>query len=333
MRVALLYGAVPEGAPADELDVLAEVAAAERALRGLGHETRRFPLSLHLNEAAAGLRSFAADVVVNLVETLHGRGELAHLAPSLLDFLRLPYTGAATEAMFLTSNKVLAKRWLRSGGLPTPPWATRQELARGAPLAVPAIVKPVSEDASVGIDESSIVRRRDQLLEATQERSRRLGTECFAEQYVEGREFNLSVLETLRGVEVLPPAEIKFRNYPEGKPRMVCYRAKWEADSFEFENTPRTFDFHDCDHPLLERLTALARACWSHFGLRGYARVDFRVDARGEPWVLEINANPCISPESGFVAAAERAGLGYRELLTHFLEAALGRTLRAGEPA
>jgi D-alanine-D-alanine ligase len=209
--------------------------------------------------------------------------------------------------------------------VPTPEWATEPELAAGAAVPTPAIVKPVSEDASIGIDDSSIVRDADRLLEETRSRSLRLGTECFAERYVEGREFNLSLVETPSGPEVLPPAEIRFRDYPPGRARMVCYRAKWETGSFEYLNTPRAFDFPAADRPLLDRLASLARACWVHLGLAGYARVDFRVDLLGEPWVLEVNANPCISPESGFVAAAAARGLGYRELFSLLVRSALAR--------
>ncbi|MBI5441623.1 MAG: ATP-grasp domain-containing protein [Deltaproteobacteria bacterium] len=328
MRVALLFGAVPEEAPADELDVLREVELAEETLRRLGHETARVPLSLRLDEGARALTGFSPDVVVNLVETLEGKGDLAHFAPALLDRLRLPYTGAPTQALFLTSDKVLAKRWLVAAGLPTPAWATERELAAGARIPTPAIIKPVSEDASVGIDETSVVSRGDRVWAETRARTLRLGSECFAERYIEGREFNLSLLETADGPQVLPPAEIRFAGYPAEKPRMVCYRAKWDAASFEYRNTPRSFDFPASDRALLERLASMATACWRHFGLAGYARVDFRVDRSGEPWVLEINANPCISPESGFVAAAARAGYGYPELLSRFLEVALRRVAR-----
>jgi D-alanine-D-alanine ligase len=109
--------------------------------------------------------------------------------------------------------------------------------------------------------------------------------------------------------QILPPAEIRFVGYPDGKPTMVGYRAKWEEGSFEFNRTPRTFDFPAADSGLIRSLVDISRACWKAFDLRGYARVDFRVDRAGRPWVLEVNTNPCISPDAGFAAAAGRAGL------------------------
>ena len=130
------------------------------------------------------------------------------------------------------------------------------------------------------------------------------GGECFAEAYIDGREFNLSLLASKAGPQVLPPAEIRFEDYPEGKTRIVGYRAKWHESSFEYLHTVRSFEFPPEDDELLSRLKDLAVRCWSLFDLRGYARVDFRVDRDGRPWVLEVNVNPCLSPDAGFFAAA-----------------------------
>jgi D-alanine-D-alanine ligase len=149
------------------------------------------------------------------------------------------------------------------------------------------------------------------------------GKPFFAERFVEGREFNLSLLgET---PDVLPPAEIDFGAYPAEKPRIVGFGAKWTHASFEFKNTPRRFDFPAADTSLVRQMTNLAVECWRLFGLRGYARVDFRVDLAEQPWILEINTNPCIAPTSGFAAAMEQAGLSYDDGIQRIIEAALPR--------
>ena len=122
------------------------------------------------------------------------------------------------------------------------------------------------------------------------------------------------------GPEVLPPAEIDFSAFPPDKPRIVGYRAKWEETAFEFANTPRQFDFATSEQPLLERLCVLARACWPLFGLRGYVRGDFRVDTGGCPWILEINTNPCLSPDGGFAAAIARAGIGFDQAIARIVQ-------------
>jgi D-alanine-D-alanine ligase len=156
-----------------------------------------------------------------------------------------------------------------------------------------------------------------------QDRAPALGGACFAEAYVAGREFNLSILEEADGPRVLPPAEIIFAEFEPEKPHIVDYRAKWDPDSFEYHHTPRRFAFDGADQALVGQLTALALACWRVFDLKGYARVDFRVDRCGRPWILEVNANPCLSPDAGFAAAVRQAGLTYGQALQYIIDAAL----------
>ena len=150
-----------------------------------------------------------------------------------------------------------------------------------------------------------------------------LGTPHFAEDYIDGREFNLSVLATDLGPSVLPSAEIEFTDFPADKPKIVGHDAKWNEHTAEYMNTPRRFTFTHGDQPLLDELQSLARRCWEVFCLRGYARVDFRVDADGQPWILEINANPCLSPDAGFAAAVAQAGLTFDTVVSRILHDAL----------
>jgi D-alanine-D-alanine ligase len=151
-------------------------------------------------------------------------------------------------------------------------------------------------------------------------RSESSGGEWFAETFVEGREFNLSILADENGPEVLPPAEIIFEGYSEEMPKIVDYRAKWDETAYSYHHTPRNFDFASSDLPLLETLKKLALDCWKVFDLRGYARVDFRVDTKGAPWVLEVNANPCLSTDAGFAAALERAGISFKAAVDRILK-------------
>ena len=260
-------------------------------------------------------------MVFNLVETLAGKGSLIHLVPSLLDALKIPYTGAGMEAMLLTSNKLLAKRWLAAAGLPTP--AVVHDCRNAEELRIEGawLVKSVWEHASVGLDEDSVLfgADRKRLLAEMDARREALGGACLAEAYIDGRELNLSLLAGERRTGGPPPAEIRFDAYPPGKVRVVGYRSKWEEGTFEFANTPRTFEFPAQDAPLLAHLKELALRCWQLFDLRGYARIDFRVDREGRPWILEVNANPCLSPDAGFSAATLRAGLTFPDVLCRIL--------------
>ncbi len=324
MKAVILHSEIDACASADEQDVLVQVETVTAALRALGHETQALPFSLDLAAMADRLQRASCDLVFNLVETCAGKGRLIHLAPALLDALGIPYTGAGTEATFLSSNKLAAKRILRASRLRTPGWVSLTDSSLKAPFPAgsPFIVKSVWEHASVGLEEGSVVSPRSLggLRDEIRGRLGTLGGAAYAERYVDGREFNLSVLAGSRGPEVLPPAEIEFLGYGDEKLRIVGYRAKWDEKAYEYHHTPRRFDFGPQDGPLLRSLKSTALRCWELFGLRGYARVDYRVDRGGVPWILEINSNPCLSPDSGFAAATDRAGIRFEAVIGRIID-------------
>jgi D-alanine-D-alanine ligase len=140
------------------------------------------------------------------------------------------------------------------------------------------------------------------------------------QDFIEGREFNISVLADKSGPEVLPPAEIVFRNFPDTMPRIVDFKAKWVMDAFEFENTIREFPGSNLSPVLADGLRETASRCWHLFGLKGYARVDVRIDDNENIYVIEINANPCISPDGGFVAATKQAGYDLKDVLRRIID-------------
>ncbi|MFH0726919.1 MAG: GNAT family N-acetyltransferase [Pseudomonadota bacterium] len=349
MRVAILHNAVHDRSSADEKDVLAQVAAISAALMTLGHELAVLPCDLNLSALKRQLTDIGPDSVFNLVESLDARGALIHLVPFLLEGFPIPYTGAQAEATLLTSNKIMAKTRMRAAGLPTAEWigpypAKPTPLQKiGAPQSRKNktwIIKSVWEHASIGLDEEWLVKNgpADTVLTEMARRATDLGGACFAEEFIDGREFNLSLLTGPDGPVVLPPAEIRFVGYGPEKPRIVGYRAKWDSDSYEYTHTPRHFDFPEEDRPLLRNLKKLALSAWRCFGLEGYARVDFRVDSNNTPWILEVNTNPCLSPDAGFPAALEEAGIPFTEAVARILAAAafskdrLGFENRVGLP-
>jgi D-alanine-D-alanine ligase len=328
MRVAILYPQLAADAALEDQDSLVQVEAIAAALARLGHETMPVACDLDLAALRSQLEAVAPDVVFNLAESLGGADSLQYVPPALLDTLDVPYTGAPTEAIFQTTHKLLAKQLLHLAGLPTPGWLAwngRQMNVDAATLAPPYIVKAVWEHASRGLDDDNVVTDAAALVPRLRQHAARWRRPCFAEQYIAGREFNLALLTGPNGVEPLPPAEIDFSAFPPGKPHIVGHRAKWEDQSFEFHNTPRRFDFAAEDAPLLACLRELATRCWNVFGLAGYARVDFRVDAQARPWILEINTNPCLSPDAGFAAALARAGISFETAIQRILAAATDR--------
>ncbi|HES59234.1 MAG TPA: ATP-grasp domain-containing protein, partial [Caldithrix sp.] len=312
-KIIILHADIPNDATEDEKDVYQQVAAVSDALIELGYKPVTLPVSLDLEKARQEIIKINPRGIFNLVESLAGTGRLIHLAPALLEFLDVPFSGAGSEAMVVTTNKVLSKERLKTEGIPTPEWMIQSANTSDIPFDPPYIIKPVNEDASVGLDESSIAATRGQAAENLHMNDDKYGG-CFVEKYIPGREFNISLLAGSNGPEVLPPAEIKFVDFPKDKPHIVGYRAKWETESFEYRNTVRSFEFANEDKSLLNELSRLSLECWRLFHLNGYTRVDFRVDEEGHPFVLEINANPCISPDSGFIAAAEQAGLSYPDV-------------------
>lgn len=332
MRVLILHDPVADGARPDELDTLAQVEAVSAALARLGHDVLARPFDADLGALRRALDALGADAVFNLVESVLGEGRLIHVAPALYETLGIPFTGAGFHAMALASSKLATKERLVREGLPTPPWHTPASLAeRGAePLEAERwILKSVWEHGSLGIEADALVSTRDPRALAAALAARRpaLRGEALAEAYVHGRELNVALLEDAGGPRCLPVPEIVFEGLPEGAPRVVGYRAKWDPDSPEWHATPRRFGTLA---PELEReLCALALACWHACGLAGAARVDLRLDERGRPTVIDVNVNPCLSPDAGFAAALERAAIPYARALERLLEAALARSARA----
>jgi D-alanine-D-alanine ligase len=316
------------------------------ALRRLGHEMSPIDCTLDLSRVRDALERHSPDVVFNRVESLGGSDALAAAVAMLLDAMRLPYTGCPMEALVTTASKIGTKERLIRAGLPTPEWTNGDCGLRVADcgLKLPFnpqseirnpkfIVKSVFEHASFEMDDTSVIvaNAPEDIAEQVRERSTDAGKPFFAERFIDGREFNLSLL----GDEpiVLPPAEIDFSMFPATKPRIVGFGAKWDDSSFEFHHTPRTFDFPAGDAPLLRWLADLAVECWRLFGLRGYARVDFRVDTDGQPWILEVNTNPCLAPTSGFAAAVEQAGMSYDECIQRIVDAAHRFDVSVAAPA
>jgi D-alanine-D-alanine ligase len=335
VRVAIVFNAVTDKSSPDERDVIVQAESVSTSLRRLGHTTEFLPCDLDLASFRKRLEKINPDAVFNLVESLDSQGKLIHLVPSLLDVMRIPYTGSPSDSIYLSSHKVMAKEKMASSNLPTPCWiglcppgdtscrALKNTFKTGKENTW--IIKSVWEHASIGLDDDSLITAEsdDAVVDHIQKRYLRLGDACFAEQYIEGREFNLSLLARPDGPEVLPPAEILFEGYPSDKPKIVGYSAKWDEQSFEYHHTPRSFDFSSNERDLVKKLENMSMKCWRLFGLGGYARVDFRVDNDGNPWILEVNTNPCLSPDAGFAAALNRSGMSLDGAVERILEDAL----------
>jgi D-alanine-D-alanine ligase len=316
-----LHEALRADARPDEVDVLVQVREISEAIEQLHWKAGALEVDLDLKLALERLKDRKPACVFNLVESLEGRGELIGLVPAVLESASIPFTGSGSDAISLSSQKILAKRWMRLNGIPTPEWRSAAEFADGREDESRSwIVKSLWEHASYGLDDASVVRG----LRAAEQRIRHCidtyGGRWFAEEYVDGREFNISIVEQKGQPLVLPIAEMTFVDFPPDKPKIVGYQAKWDEAAPEFAATRRRFAISETDR---DALTAVAKKCWMLFGLRGYARVDVRMDQQGTPFVLEVNANPCLAKDAGFIAAATEAGFRYRQVIEMVLHAAI----------
>lgn len=327
MRVVVLHTEVVEGAPEDEQDTLIQTQSVAAALTELGYQPELVPFSFaRLGQICSFLQDDPPGFVFNLVEETRGDMHLSYFPSLIFESLRLRFTGCPFSACSVTTNKLLTKRLLCAAGIHTPPWLSLNPVdGPHRDSSASYLLKPVNADASLGIHEDTLelLPYGSAIYDRMNQHTQSSGREWFAEAFINGREFNVSVIERNTGPVVLPPAEIVFENYPAEKLRIVGYNAKWKEDSFEYQNTPRYFEFRPEDQPLLEKLKQTALDCWRLFDLRGYARVDIRIDGPDRPAVLEVNANPCITPVSGFTAAAAAGGLDYKEMVQTLASAAL----------
>lgn len=314
-KCCVIYNQPGEGALADELDVLDQVEFIEKHLVELGIKVSRKGISDRFMVEIAELVAEKYNFVFNLVESINNKGELNYFVPALLNMYSVPYSGSPLEAIFLTSNKTLSGRIMKNAGINNP---SSYLPSQGSLLKTGRkyIVKPVWEDGSLGITSESVFECKP----GFEDRIKGLDdSHWFIEDFIDGREFNISVLSGKNGPEVMPPAEIVFVNYDNTRPRIVDFKAKWELDSFEYINTVREFPGNNISKKLETNLKDAAVACWKLFGLRGYARVDVRSDSNDNVFVIEINANPCISPDSGFVAATKEAGYEFSEVINRII--------------
>jgi D-alanine-D-alanine ligase len=265
-------------------------------------------------------------LVFNLVDAIKGDSRLAPHVPARLDALGIAYTGCGTRALFETLSKVGTKLKLAHAGLPTPGWS-----ADGTGLNPDAnvIVKAVWEHGSLGLNETSVVRCAD-APRVVAARSLHLNTEHFAETYIEGREFHVVLLERSWGVEILPIAEIVFKGLELEAPKIYGYDGKWTPDSAAYVGTLRHFGLEENDPGLARKLKQLALACWILFGFSGYARVDFRVDTAETPFIIDVNPNPYLTPDSEDATAAAKAGLSFEDFVACIVESSFGFSQKNG---
>lgn len=336
MKVAIIFDGVSaaESAAVASPDVLIfeTVDAVEAALAADGHRVERIAVNPD-GRWLERVRRGKFDLAFNLCEGVAGVAALEPSVIAALELLRVPYTGSSSWTAALCLRKPLVNAILDRAGLPVPRWGVVRrpaEAAAGAggaaangarlpTVGFPAICKPAAEDASIGVEQRSVVRTMKALV-ARVEAMHARWDEVVVQHYVDGREVNVGIV----GDQVLPVAEIDFAAMPRGLWRIVSYRSKWDEGSDEDLGAAPTCPA-DLPPELTAQLAELARAAWRAVGGTGYGRVDFRIDRAGRPWILEVNSNPDFSPTAGLARMGRAAGLDYAALVRRVCESAAGR--------
>jgi D-alanine-D-alanine ligase len=331
LNVVLLYNLLERLQKGEEKDVLAEdavieeIGAVETAVRSLGHQCFVVAIRDEIFSVIHWLREFRPDVVFNLCEGVYGNSCWEMDIPALLDLFRIPYTGSPPLTLGLCQNKGRVKDILLSQGIQTPRYKVfDRPVSQFKNGFLPAIVKPVHEDGSLGISKESVVFDEVHLKRQVRYVIEKYGQPALVEEFVNGRELNVSVVEINGKVDVLPISEIDYSEFPDEIPRICGYEAKWVPESVEYQKSKPV-----CPAPLevetKKRLEQTAIRVFKLFECRDYARVDFRVDQDGGMYVIDVNPNPDISPQSGMSRQIKVKGMTYEHFIGGVLEKAIQR--------
>ncbi|MFB3887010.1 MAG: ATP-grasp domain-containing protein [Thermodesulfobacteriota bacterium] len=331
LRVIILYNLLERLEKGEKKDILAEEAVVEEigmvkeAVQTLGHQCFVMTVQDEIHTPIHWLKEIRPDVVFNLCESVYGNSCWEMNIPALLELFRIPYTGSPALTLGLCQDKGKVKDILLSQGILTPRYKIFDR--RVNPIKgniFPIIVKPLHEDGSLGISRASVVYDDGALNQQIQYVIEKYDQPALVEEFIEGRELNVGLLETNGKVGTLPISEIDYSDFPEGVPKICGYEAKWVPESEEYRKSKPI-----CPAPLewvtKKRVEHIAIKAFRLFGCRDYARVDMRVDREGKIYVLEVNPNPDISPQSGMTRALKAQGMTYEGFVQKLLERALQR--------
>ncbi len=329
-HIAVVYNAytaeIPES-PEDRgsaADLLLQVRNITRHLRRLGHTVTIAPLADDLFAFQRRLRRIGPDVVFNLYDdVVHGALYDMRLA-ALVRMMGYPMTGCSALALGLTRYKFMAASVLAGAGVPVPPNTAILETVgavRRHHWDFPIIVQPAQEHGGVGLDRASIVMSKKALRDKVKEILHTYRQPALAQRFLSGREFNVGILGGNR-LRVLPLAEVDYSGLSADIPPIMSYAAKWVETSEEYQHTTVICPA-EVEPELAECISQVALRAFRAIGGRGYGRVDIRLDESNQPYVLEVNCNPCLDEGMGIARSAEKAGISFPQLLEMIVKAAL----------
>jgi len=310
-----------------EIGVVEEMDDIKAALNSLGYKSTTFNVDSDVFRLIDFLREEKPDLIFNLVECVENESLQEMNVAGVYELLKTPYTGASPLSLGIALNKPLVKQLLTYHGIKTPKFQVfkfPEKILPREDMKYPLIVKPSREDASVGISDASVVYNFNELKKRVRYIFQEFDQPALVEEYIVGRELNVAVLGFKKPV-VLPISEIDFSGLTQEMHKIVSYDAKWMHGTVAYEGTKGV-----CPAKLPSdteaKLKDIAMRCFRIIGCRDYARVDFRLSAEGEPYVLEVNPNPDISDDAGFARSARTYGLTFVETVGKIVESALERS-------
>lgn len=327
-RSQVLAGTSPTWIDLSEVGVLEEREHVVRALVAVGFRASIFNMNSDVKRLFQFIEEKEPDIIFNLCESVGNEAIHEMHVAGLYELLEVPYTGASAFALGTCQNKSRAKEILSYHKVPTPRFTIYKNIGEvnsdDLELKFPLIVKPMLEDASVGVDKNSVVQDFVALKKRVRYVFQNYDQPAIVEEYIEGREINVALLGNKRPI-VLPISEIDFSGLPADYPRIVTYNGKWMQGTDEFSGTVGV-----CPAPLSPETEKFAKEialkAYRAMGCRDYARVDMRLDKNNKLFVIEVNPNPDISDDAGFARSARAYGLTFQDIITRIVEYALERT-------
>ena len=295
-------------------------------LRAAGHEVRPFGVEDELKAVRDEIDGFKPNVVFTLLEDFHGKVIYDQNVASFLELMQIPYTGCNPRGLILARGKDVSKTLVHYRRVAVPAFAVfpmRRKIKRPARLALPLIVKSLSEDSSLGISQASVVDTDEKLAERVAFIHERIHTAAIAEQYIDGREIYVGVLGNER-LRVLPVWELKFGNLAQGAWPIATEKVKHDT-SYQERAGIVDGPAKDLTPEVYARIQRTAKRVYRALDLDGYARIDFRLSADGVLYFIEANPNPEIAKSQEFATAAQHDGLAYPDLLHRILALGINR--------
>jgi D-alanine-D-alanine ligase len=295
------------------------------ALVKLGHEPSYHVLDGR-PQSLLSLAKSGADLIFNLTESYAGDDTKEMHVAAFLDILDIPFTGAGPHAVILAQDKSIAKKMFSFYGIKSPYFATsyRGTIDHAHDIAFPLIVKPTSEDGSIGIGADSVVNSVKELMERISYIQSEFDSPALIEEYIEGREIYAAILGSYESAHALPLVELDLSRLPKGVPRIASQDVKFDKDTEAYKLTKSAIA-EDLDEETETRLTEIAIKAYRAVKLRDYGRIDMRLSSKGEIYVIEANPNPWLSSGQEFAMAARKSGLSYTQMIGEIVDLAMAR--------